>query len=607
MAVAADRGRFITLEGGEGAGKSTQARILAERLAARGLPVLLTREPGGAPGAEAVRGVLLGQGALGRRGGVHAAFRGAAGARGALRAAGARGRHVGGVRPLRRFARSPTSASARACRGRCSTGWREVALGALRPDLTVLLDLPPEARAGAGGGARRDQPLRGARPGFHARVRAGFLVGRRGRAGALRRRGRHGFAGGRGGCHPGGRAEPIVAALMAAAAAPARPSPAPTRCSSAMTTPRGRWRRRRARGRLHHAWLIAGPHGLGKATLAYRFARWLLAGAAGHAAGRGCRCMCAEGDPVFRRVAAGAHADLFTLAPSTGEKGKKEVLRAEEARAAVRFMAHTAAEGGWRAVVVEDLERAERDVVPNILLKTLEEPPPRTVLLLVSAQPDRLLPTIRSRCRRLDLHPLAAPEMERLLAAWLPAMAPAERAALARIADGCPGRALALAEGEGLAMQAAVEEVLAGLPRLDAPAAALGRGSGGGAAGPGGAAPLHVIAAARALGRAAAGGAGRGGERPPLGGGAAACGMVRALGPPRPPRRRDGAVEPRPQAGAALRAGHAKARRRKPPVSCHANLHHHADLLRQRQAAYRPRLHLARRRRAGALAAAAGP
>ena len=181
---------------------------------------------------------------------------------------------------------------------------------------------------------------------------------------------------------------------------------------------------------------------------------------------------------MFRRVAAGAHADLFTLAPSTGEKGKKEVLRAEEARAAVRFMAHTAAEGGWRAVVVEDLERAERDVVPNILLKTLEEPPPRTVLLLVSAQPDRLLPTIRSRCRRLDLHPLAAPEMERLLAAWLPAMAPAERAALARIADGCPGRALALAEGEGLAMQAAVEEVLAGLPRLDAPAAALGRGSG---------------------------------------------------------------------------------------------------------------------------------
>lgn len=219
--------------------------------------------------------------------------------------------------------------------------------------------------------------------------------------------------------------------------------------------------------RLHHAWLISGPPGLGKATLAYRFARWMLAGQPDPPAGK-TPLHVADDDPVFRRAAAGAHADLFTLAPSTGERGRKEVLRAEDARAAVRFMAHTAAEGGWRVVVVEDLERAEREVVPNILLKTLEEPPPRTVLLLVSAAPDRLLPTIRSRCRRLDLHPLAAPDMDRLLEAWLPELGTAERAALARIADGCPGRALALAEGEGLAIQAAVEEVFAGLPRLDA-------------------------------------------------------------------------------------------------------------------------------------------
>jgi DNA polymerase-3 subunit delta' len=218
-------------------------------------------------------------------------------------------------------------------------------------------------------------------------------------------------------------------------------------------------------GRMHHAWLVAGPPGLGKATLAYRFARWVLAGRPDTAGGTPLRVP--EDDPVFRRVAAGAHADLFTLAPSTGDKGKKEVLRADDARAAVRFMAHTAAEGGWRVVVVEDLERAEREVVPNILLKTLEEPPPRTVLLLVSAQPDRLLPTIRSRCRRLDLFPLPAPEMEGLLASWLPDTSTADRAKLGRIADGCPGRALTLAEGEGLAMQAAVEEVFAGLPRLD--------------------------------------------------------------------------------------------------------------------------------------------
>jgi DNA polymerase-3 subunit delta' len=220
-------------------------------------------------------------------------------------------------------------------------------------------------------------------------------------------------------------------------------------------------------GKLHHAWLIAGPTGVGKATLAYRFARFLLAGMPPAVPGRP-PLEIAEGDPAFRRVASGAHADLFTLAPSLGDKGgKKEVLRADEARGALRFMAMTAAEGGWRALVVEELERVDRAVVPNILLKTLEEPPPRTVQLLVTSAPDRLLPTIRSRCRRLDLFPLAEPVMHGLLTKWLPEMSGPDRLGLARIADGCPGQALALAEGEGLALQGMVEAVLAELPRPD--------------------------------------------------------------------------------------------------------------------------------------------
>lgn len=219
-------------------------------------------------------------------------------------------------------------------------------------------------------------------------------------------------------------------------------------------------------GRLHHAWLLAGPPGIGKATLAYRFARWLLAGLPPPEPGQAPLHL-PPAHPAFRRVAAGAHADMITLEPNTGDKGKKEVLRVDDARDAIRFLAHTAAEGGWRVVVIDQAERADRAEVQNILLKTLEEPPARTVLLLATHQPDRLLPTIRSRCRRLDLFPLETAALDRLLARALPEMPEGERAALAAIAEGSPGQALALAEGEGLAMQAEVDRALAALPALE--------------------------------------------------------------------------------------------------------------------------------------------
>ncbi len=219
-------------------------------------------------------------------------------------------------------------------------------------------------------------------------------------------------------------------------------------------------------GRLPHAWLLAGPPGIGKATLAYRFARWLLAGLPPPEPGQAPLHL-PPGHPAFRRVAAAAHADMITLEPNTGDKGRKEVLRVDDARDAIRFLAHTAAEGGWRVVVIDQAERADRPEVQNILLKTLEEPPARTVLLLATHQPDRLLPTIRSRCRRLDLFPLETAALDRLLARALPEMPEGERAALAAIAEGSPGQALALAEGEGLAMQAEVDRALAALPALE--------------------------------------------------------------------------------------------------------------------------------------------
>ena len=103
----------------------------------------------------------------------------------------------------------------------------------------------------------------------------------------------------------------------------------------------------------------------------------------------------------------------------------------------------------------------------NALLKTLEEPPPRAVLVLTASAPDRLLPTIRSRVRRLDLFPLEAGAMDGVLSRWMPELGPDDRAALAGLAGGSPGRALALAEGEGLAMAREVEGFLARLPRPD--------------------------------------------------------------------------------------------------------------------------------------------
>lgn len=209
-------------------------------------------------------------------------------------------------------------------------------------------------------------------------------------------------------------------------------------------------------GRLHHAWLLGGPPGVGKATLAYRFARWLLAG---QPAGEGLALP--PDNAVFRRVAAGAHADLLALSPNTGE-GKRMMIRVEDVRGLKGFMSLTPAEGGWRVVVVDQPETMDA-AGQNALLKTLEEPPPRAILLLACAAPGRLLPTIMSRVRRLELNPLPDAAMERLLGDYLPEMAAEERRELIGLSGGAPGRALQLAQGEGLEMARLAREALEGV------------------------------------------------------------------------------------------------------------------------------------------------
>ncbi len=213
--------------------------------------------------------------------------------------------------------------------------------------------------------------------------------------------------------------------------------------------------------RLHHAWLISGPDGVGKATLAFRFARRLLAGTADTLA-------LDEHHPVFRRVAAATHADLLTIEREWDEKKKrlKKNIAADSVREIPGFLHLTAAEGGWRVVIVDGAEDMNTQSA-NAILKVLEEPPPRAVLMLITAAPGRLLPTIRSRCRPLALAPLMDADMDRVLAGYLPTMPPHERTALIQLSEGSPGRALMLAEQGGLAVAGMVQEVMDALPRFN--------------------------------------------------------------------------------------------------------------------------------------------
>jgi DNA polymerase-3 subunit delta' len=215
-------------------------------------------------------------------------------------------------------------------------------------------------------------------------------------------------------------------------------------------------------GRMHHAWLLTGPEGAGKATLAYRFARRLFAGIPA-----GDSLAVDPASPVFRRVAAGSHADLRSVERAFDPKRKRvrgEIV-VDDVRAAVEFLALTPAEGGWRVVVVDGAEHLNRNAA-NALLKILEEPPKQAVLLLVCAAPGRLLPTIRSRCRRLRLGALDAADMDSLLQAALPELPAAERARLALLSEGSPGRAIQLADEQGVALAGLVDGVLQALPDL---------------------------------------------------------------------------------------------------------------------------------------------
>ena len=221
-------------------------------------------------------------------------------------------------------------------------------------------------------------------------------------------------------------------------------------------------------GRFPHAWLIVGPKGVGKATLAYRIARFVLAqGGAdaplGDMFGGGPTTLEIESSSsTFRQIASGGHPDFRAL-----EKPEdKTVISVDQARDVVTFAGKTAAQGGWKVVLVDSADDLNRNSA-NALLKALEEPASKGLFLLISHAPGRLLPTIRSRCRTLTLTAVELEETDRALQSMFPSLPQEERQVVSALSEGCPGRAVSLAGQGGADLYRALLELCSKPQNID--------------------------------------------------------------------------------------------------------------------------------------------
>jgi DNA polymerase-3 subunit delta' len=226
--------------------------------------------------------------------------------------------------------------------------------------------------------------------------------------------------------------------------------------------------------RLAHAWLIGGREGIGKATLAWRFARFVLTHPDPRAREvRAARDLSTPAEhPAARQLAAMAHPDFALLRREFNPKTKAFFgdIRVDEVRAALKVFQFSAGSGGWRIALVDSADDLNTSSA-NALLKTIEEPPPRSLILLIAHRPGRVLPTIRSRCRRLALEPLAPAEIGEVVAGLGP---PWDSIALPKIAEaaaragGSAREALRRLDPEGQGLEALIDATLARLPNADA-------------------------------------------------------------------------------------------------------------------------------------------
>jgi DNA polymerase III subunit delta' len=225
-------------------------------------------------------------------------------------------------------------------------------------------------------------------------------------------------------------------------------------------------------GRLHHGWLITGPRGVGKATLAWRIARFLLAqppadGGLFGAPPPPTSLDVDPSDPTARRIAASSEGRLKLIRRTLDDKTKKprSVIVVDDVRDLKGFFHMSAADGGRRVVIVDPVDEMNPNAA-NALLKELEEPPKGATLLLISHQPSRLLPTIHSRCRELRLTTLSPADMAEALAA-AGAEGTEHAAALTELAGGSVGEAIRITNLDGLKIYASIIALFTGLPRLD--------------------------------------------------------------------------------------------------------------------------------------------
>ena len=216
-------------------------------------------------------------------------------------------------------------------------------------------------------------------------------------------------------------------------------------------------------GHLHHALLLFGPRGIGKATLAYAFARHLLNYPDQDNAPDELVPLDTQ-SALFRQIASGAHPSLLHLTRPLDKDGKKfkTAITVDEIRRVSKFLSMTSHDGGYRVAIVDPADDMNVNAA-NALLKNLEEPPPRTLFMLVSHAPGRLLPTIRSRCQSIRLQPLGNEDLLSVLTATgevLPADA-AARGKIVELAEGCPRNALLMTRYGGMELTQALNDLLA--------------------------------------------------------------------------------------------------------------------------------------------------